>query len=158
MSRVTNKSNNSNKHTPFCRWCKDHGKSFSVYTSHFPRDIDGNTVCPDILSRKCSHCKEFGHTASSCQLLADEKRKRRSKEKQVNVDEDGFVSVSWRAKGVVNKKNKKVVAVATIIGFGPLKEDKPFERDWQTGFKTLAVAFGGRTKKERGGSFKGWAD
>jgi len=73
----------------------------------------------------------MGHTKSSCQVLASHKRNRRSKEKEIWVDEEGFASVSWRTKGIANNR-KKVVAVATIIGFGDLKEDKPFELGWVT--------------------------
>ena len=150
MSRIINKTNkNVVKSTPFCRWCKDHDKPVHIYTSHYPRDLNGVTICPDILSRKCSYCKESGHTKSSCNVLAEVKRKRRSMQKESSVDEDGFVSVSWRAK---NKKNKtdNIVAVATITGFSNLDEDTPFEMDWVTGFKTPSEAFAQVIKKKPG--------
>ena len=129
--------------TPFCRWCKDHGKSREQYTSHYPRDLDGNTICPDILSRKCSHCDELGHVASACQFLAEQKRNRRYQEKSSFCDEDGFATVSKRSKGR-SKSEKPVVIIATVSGFDGLEEDKPVEMDWQTGFQTPAEAFGTR--------------
>lgn len=131
--------------TPFCRWCKDHGKSKQVYTSHYPRDLDGNTICPDILSQTCGHCQATGHTKGSCPRLAQQKRERRIQEKSTKQDEDGFVTVSWRAKGHRGREHS-IVAVACISGFTGLGEDKPVEIDWETDFQTPAEAYG-KTKK-----------
>ena len=139
--QTTKRSTQQNVRTPFCRWCKDHGKSREQYTSHYPRDMDGNTVCPDILARKCSHCDEPGHVASRCQLLAQQKRNRRSQEKATICDEDGFATVSKRSKGR-SKREKPVVIIATISVFDGLEEDKPVEIDQE--YPTPAEAFGAR--------------
>jgi hypothetical protein len=141
--QTTKRITQQNVRTPFCGWCKDHGKSREQYTSHYPRDMDGNTVCPDILARKCSHCDEPGHVASRCQLLAQQKRARREAEKTTVRDEDGFATVSKRSKGR-SKREKPVVIIATISVFDGLEEDKPAEIDWETGFQTPAEAFGAR--------------
>ena len=141
--QMTKRTTQQTIRTPFCRWCKDHGKSREQYTSHYPRDLDGNTICPDILSRKCSHCDEKGHVASACQFLAQQKRNRRSQEKATICDEDGFATISKRSKGR-SKREKSVVIVATVSVFEGLGEDKPTEIDWETGFQTPAEAFGTR--------------
>ena len=139
--QTTKRITQHNIRTPFCGWCKDHGKSSEQYTSHYSRDLDGNTMCPDILSRKCSYCDEPGHVASRCQWLVEQKRTRRIEEKTTIKDEDGFATVSNRSKGRSNRE-KQVVIVATISAFDGLEEDKPAELDWDTGFQTPAEAFG----------------
>jgi hypothetical protein len=54
---------------PFCKVCKDAGKSASEYSSHFVKDIpgpNGKVVCPTLLSQACRICNETGHTSSYC--------------------------------------------------------------------------------------------
>ena len=54
---------------PFCKVCKDAGKTESEYTSHFVKDKagpNGKVVCPTLLSQACRICKETGHTSSYC--------------------------------------------------------------------------------------------
>jgi len=56
---------------PFCKVCKDAGKSSSVFNSHFTRDRQGNTICPTLLNQECRWCHEKGHTVKYCQKLAE---------------------------------------------------------------------------------------
>ena len=56
--------------------CKDAGKSEKEYTSHWVKTNDrltgkSITICPTLLSQECRYCREFGHTAKYCQILAD---------------------------------------------------------------------------------------
>jgi Nanos RNA binding domain len=62
MSRVISK--------PCCKVCKDAGKSAQEYGSHWPKDKDGVTVCPTLLSQECRYCEEMGHTVKYCPVLA----------------------------------------------------------------------------------------
>jgi hypothetical protein len=42
------------KRTPFCKFCKDIGKSQEIYQSHYPKDRpgpNGKVVCPEILAK-----------------------------------------------------------------------------------------------------------
>ena len=55
---------------PCCKVCMDAGKSAQEYGSHWPKDKDGVTVCPTLLSQECRYCEEMGHTVKYCQLLA----------------------------------------------------------------------------------------
>lgn len=65
MSRVNTK--------PCCKVCKDAGKSAEEYSSHWPRDNAGATVCPTLLSQECRYCCESGHTVKYCPKLAKDK-------------------------------------------------------------------------------------
>jgi hypothetical protein len=55
---------------PCCKVCKDAGKSAQEYGSHWPKDKDGVTVCPTLLSQECRYCEEMGHTVKYCPVLA----------------------------------------------------------------------------------------
>ena len=57
---------------PFCKFCKDSGKSQREFTSHYPKDKpgkDGKVICPTILSNECRYCHEKGHAKSHCPKL-----------------------------------------------------------------------------------------
>ena len=91
----TRKNNPSMK--PFCKVCKDFGKSESVFTSHFVRQTthpNSPVTCPTILNNVCQYCGEKGHFVSSCSLkktqLKEEKlfllsQKKREKPKNEDV-------------------------------------------------------------------------
>jgi len=67
---------------PFCKFCKDSGKSQREFTSHYPKDKPGKAgkvICPTILSNDCRYCHEKGHAKSHCpKLNAKNSRKRLS--------------------------------------------------------------------------------
>ena len=57
---------------PFCKVCFDTGKPESVYTSHYVRNVPGESgvvVCPTLLDIQCRYCKKKGHTTSKCPIL-----------------------------------------------------------------------------------------
>jgi len=49
-----------------CKVCEDAGKPKSMITSHYPKNRDGFTVCPTLLSQECRHCLKKGHTTKYC--------------------------------------------------------------------------------------------
>jgi DNA-binding cell septation regulator SpoVG len=54
---------------PFCKVCKDAGKSEKEYTSHFVRQTphpESPIICPTILNSKCNFCNGNGHLVSRC--------------------------------------------------------------------------------------------
>jgi Nanos RNA binding domain len=72
MSRSTN----FQIRTPCCKVCKDAGKSVKEYESHWPKDREGKTICPTLLSQECRYCHKLGHTTKYCSaLIADERAK-----------------------------------------------------------------------------------
>jgi hypothetical protein len=57
-----------------CKFCKDAGKPYEVYTSHFVResaDPNSKIVCPTILAMECRFCFKKGHTISKCSKYAN---------------------------------------------------------------------------------------
>ena len=75
MYAVRQQNSNTRKHNgsmkPFCKVCKDFGKSESVFTSHFVRQTthpNSPVTCPTILNNVCQYCGEKGHFVSSCSL------------------------------------------------------------------------------------------
>ena len=58
---------------PFCKVCKDSGKTEDEYTSHFVRESaspDAVVVCPTLLSQACRYCRKDGHTVRYCPSLS----------------------------------------------------------------------------------------
>jgi len=71
--------------TPFCKVCKDAGKSEEEYTSHYVRagpEKDACVVCPTLLSQECAYCHELGHTKKYCPKLKE--KMARMKRNQTN--------------------------------------------------------------------------
>ena len=65
---------------PFCKFCKDAGKTQREFTSHYTKDKPGKggkVVCPTILGNECRYCHKTGHAKSHCPVLkAKNSRKR----------------------------------------------------------------------------------
>jgi len=102
---------------PCCKVCKDAGKSAQEYGSHWPKDKDGVTVCPTLLSQQCRYCEDFGHTVKYCTVLArsnaDAAKRHASKErlKRIQAHEE-------------SQSSKKPVAFERITGrFAMLMDD-----------------------------------
>jgi len=65
---------------PFCKFCKDAGKTQVEFTSHYPKDKpgkDGNVVCPTILNNECRYCHTKGHAKSHCPVLKEKNSRKR---------------------------------------------------------------------------------
>jgi len=58
-----------------CKVCKDAGKSEKEYTSHQPRDRDGKTICPLLLSLNCRKCGKKGHTIKYCKVNTEKQQR-----------------------------------------------------------------------------------
>jgi len=67
---------------PCCKVCKDSGKSESEYSSHWPKDSDGKTVCPTLLAQDCRYCGESGHTVKYCKVLERDNANKEKRQKQ----------------------------------------------------------------------------
>jgi len=68
---------------PCCKVCKDAGKSAQEYGSHWPKDKDGATVCPTLLSQECRYCHQAGHTVKYCKALEKDNALRAKRERLV---------------------------------------------------------------------------
>ena len=72
MNSKQMKNNNSTINTnkkPFCKVCHDSGKSEKEYTSHFVKTLQGQVICPTLLSIECRYCYKTGHTVSKCPTI-----------------------------------------------------------------------------------------
>jgi len=100
-----------NTRTPYCRVCKDAGKSETEYRSHFTRDQEtGWNICPTLLSQKCLQCKKPGHTKKYCDAYVTEQKAQHNAEKRRLVretDADGFTTQK-------SKKSKKSATPAIV--------------------------------------------
>lgn len=75
---------NVGRRGPFCKVCKDAGKSQQEYTSHYPRENAGResrVVCPTLLAQECGYCHAKGHTPKYCPalVLRDERRRQQQR-------------------------------------------------------------------------------
>jgi len=69
---------------PFCKVCKDAGKSEEEYSNHFVRESsapDSLVVCPTLLGQMCRYCRKQGHTVRYCPSLTS----RLSDEQKVKI-------------------------------------------------------------------------
>jgi len=101
---------------PCCKVCKDSGKSESEYSSHWPKDSDGKTVCPTLLAQDCRYCGDAGHTVKYCKVLERDnaiKEKRQKQEERVRRIQAHEVA----------SKPKSLAAVATTGRFAMLMDD-----------------------------------
>ena len=48
----------------------DAGKPETEFSSHWPKDTKGNTICPTLLDQECRFCHQKGHTVKYCKELA----------------------------------------------------------------------------------------
>lgn len=51
-----------------CKVCESAGKSEKEVKSHYPKNRDGFTVCPTLLSQECRYCNKKGHTVKYCTI------------------------------------------------------------------------------------------
>jgi len=105
-----------NTRTPYCRVCKDAGKPETFYRSHFIRDQETDkTICPTLLSQKCSNCDKPGHTKKYCEAyIAEQKAHTKLEKSRIwETDADGFTTHKSR-----KSKNYESSVITTIIVSG----------------------------------------
>lgn len=69
-----------------CKVCASARKTPQMIASHYPKNKDGFTVCPTLLSQQCRHCGVRGHTVGYCEQKKQEElqlRQQGNKEKKV---------------------------------------------------------------------------
>lgn len=79
---------------PFCKVCQDAGKPEREYTSHWVKDMAGNTTCPTLLNTECRFCHKLGHTAKFCKELNKKPATPDVKKAPVKVTQNKQVAVS----------------------------------------------------------------
>ena len=92
---------------PFCKVCKDAGKSEEVYTSHFLRDKIGpnsKIICPTLLALECQYCHEKGHTVSYCKKLKAAQKFHKRKDYNLNDTKRNKVAAATGANSTFKNK------------------------------------------------------
>lgn len=121
-------ANSTAAHKTICKVCFDAGQGFEEYSSHRVKDINGNVICPTLLSQNCRGCSKSGHTIKFCPLilqrekqnerqsrieafqLAEEKKQKTAVPKRATVVGGGFAALAESSK----KKVKKQVKVKEV--------------------------------------------
>jgi hypothetical protein len=97
-----------------CKVCESAKKPMNVIASHNPKNRDGFTVCPTLLSQECRYCNKKGHTMKYCS--------RKTK------DEDNTWVLQQERKYANEKANTKV-AKLLLASFDALYESSDEEKE-----------------------------
>lgn len=100
----SNMSRNISVAKPFCKVCKDAGKTEVEYSSHFVKSepgVMGIVVCPTLLAQACTYCHRTGHTVGYCEALKKQQKIKNREQRIQNYE-------SERVK-IVEKKEAKPV-------------------------------------------------
>ncbi len=110
MSQINNsmKNNNSNK-KPFCKVCKDAGKTEKDYSSHYLKNRDGEVICPTLLNQECRFCGEKGHTTSYCDKKKQQFEQKEKEKAAIASLPSAKTSGSWANKLVTGKCDPKIL-------------------------------------------------
>ena len=105
-----------------CKVCESANKPMNVVTSHFPKNRDGFTVCPTLLSQECRYCNKKGHTTKYCsKKTKDEER----------MQDNTWVLQQERkfANEKANEKANKKAAKLLLASFDALYESSDEEEE-----------------------------
>jgi hypothetical protein len=101
-----------------CKVCESAGKSEKEVKSHYPKNRDGFTVCPTLLSQECRYCDKKGHTVKYCTM------KKKDEDKRWILDQERQYSDK-----VANEKANKKAAKLLLASFDALYESSDEEED-----------------------------
>ncbi len=111
---------------PFCKVCKDAGKSEKEYTSHFVRQTphpESPIICPTILNTKCNFCNGIGHLVSRCPSKKEFERS--MKQKSNSSKKNGFKS------GFDAEKRKDLIAKNSFAALDSDEEEDEENQDFK---------------------------
>ena len=119
MSRNYKNNNQSNNKSvksvkPFCKVCKDAGKTEAEYTSHFVRrttDPNSEVTCPTLLATECRYCHGLGHTLSRCPIRENNNR-RREEETRRRDEEARYHEAEARRREEIRLQELEAIKVA----------------------------------------------
>jgi hypothetical protein len=87
-----------------CNVCHSAKKPLSIVTSHYPKNREGNTVCPTLLSQECRLCGKKGHTVKYCtkEQTRDNKEQSRINKEQSRINKEQQAPIKKRVLEVFN--------------------------------------------------------
>ena len=115
--------------TPFCKVCRDAGKSEKEYTSHFVKDQpgpEGKVVCPTLLNQACRICHNPGHTSSYCPEYNDNRRREEryiEREQQPRRNEERYIEREQQPRRNEDRREERYIEREQ-----PRREDRREER------------------------------
>jgi hypothetical protein len=107
--QMKNVNSSANK-KQFCKVCHDSGKSEKEYTSHFVKTLQGQVICPTLLSIECRYCYKPGHTVSKCPTI---KKNNYLQEKNQSAEKKALENQE-KQKKEENKKNKNMFSALSL--------------------------------------------
>jgi hypothetical protein len=102
-----------------CKVCESAGKSEKEVKSHYPKNRDGFTVCPTLLSQECRYCTKKGHTVKYCTI------KKKDEDKTWILQQER----KYAFDKVANEKANKKAAKLLLASFDALYESSDEEED-----------------------------
>ena len=140
---------------PYCKVCHDAGKTESVYTSHWVKDLTGKTTCPTLLDTECRYCYKLGHTAKFCDVLAKKNKEKERAERKVAqkpvvpkvpmpgvIFANGFAALCEEddsEEEVLTEGPKGTDVKSAALTEGPVSEDAPAKKVGLTGWAAIAA-------------------
>jgi hypothetical protein len=106
---------------PCCKVCKDAGKTD---LAHWPKDKEGVTICPTLLSQNCRYCHKQGHTVKYCQVLANNKKQEEKQSRRIQNREKKDVK---KADSNPGPKKNIFDNLDSDLEEGEIKEEKPID-------------------------------
>lgn len=100
-----------------CKVCESARKPALMISSHYPKNKEGITVCPTLLSQQCRHCGTRGHTIGYC-------KQKQKMEELLQVQEQ---QANKKTKKV--KEPRKVQATAFSVLMCDSSDDEEKEED-----------------------------
>ena len=101
-----------------CKVCESARKPALMISSHYPKNKEGITVCPTLLSQQCRHCGIRGHTIGYC-------KQKQKMEEELQVQEQA--RTNKKTKKV--KEPRKVQATAFSVLMCDSSDDEEKEED-----------------------------
>ena len=112
-----------------CKVCESAGKSEKEVKSHYPKNRDGFTVCPTLLSQECRYCTKKGHTVKYCTIKKKDEDNTwvLQQERKYAFDKQSSFGTTF-SKGCNEKANKKA-AKLLLASFDALYESSDEEEE-----------------------------
>ena len=111
-----------------CKVCESAGKSEKEVKSHYPKNRDGFTVCPTLLSQECRYCNKKGHTVKYCTIKKKDEDNTWVLQQERKYASDKASFGTTFSKGCNEKANKKA-AKMLLASFDALYESSDEEEE-----------------------------
>ena len=152
-------SNNKFNKTPFCKVCKDAGKSKEEYTSHYVRESreqDAKVSCPTLLAQECRYCHKTGHTRKWCPVLSEKNNDIRQSKRQERDLWKGMFENGQEVVATSHGTNKATLRFKTTSGeqinftntfdFGDESESEDEDEEYNVSYPSIGSAVSQNTE------------